>query len=105
MPPYNRPVFNQLHERRVEGLHLIVPAFGDDLLNLVGLGWAPMKSVMRPVVTTTSQAASQAAAPLAALSARKSLTDELNEGDLEGSLTSMALTWLLSCGGRGVSCN
>jgi hypothetical protein len=57
VPPYNRPVFNQLHERRVEGLHLIVPAFGDDLLNLVGLGWVPMKSVMRPVVTTTSQAA------------------------------------------------
>jgi hypothetical protein len=38
-------------------LHLIVPAFGGDLLNLVGLGWVPMKSVMRPVVTTTSQAA------------------------------------------------
>ena len=82
-------------------MHLIVPAFGDDLLNLVGLGWVPMKSVMRPVGTTTSQAA----APLAALSARKTLTDELNEGDLEGSLTSMALTWLLSCGGRGVSCS
>jgi hypothetical protein len=101
VPPYSRPVFNQLHERRVEDLHLTVPAFGDDLLNLVGLGWVPMKSVMRPVVTTTSQAA----APSLLFSARKTLTDELNDGDLEGSLTSMALTWLLSCGGRGVSCS
>ena len=97
MPPYRRPVFfNQLYERRVEGLHLIVPAFGDDLLNLVGLGWILMKSVMRPVVTTTSQAA----APLAALSARKTLTEELNDDDLKGSLASMALIWLLSCGGK-----
>jgi len=97
VPPYRRPVFfNQLYERRVEGLHLIVPAFGDELLNLVGLGWIPMKSVMRPVVTTTSQAA----APLAALSARKTLTEELNDDDLKGSLASMALIWLLSCGGK-----
>jgi len=57
VPPYSRPVFNQLYERRVKGLHLIVPAFDDDLLDLGGLGWVPVKSVMHPVVTTTSQAA------------------------------------------------